>query len=199
MRPLVWRAYAHDELQGDERATPPAGAVSTVSPMVAARGSIQDDRMTTPQIRRASASDAARLTEIAHHAKAHWGYDDELLALWDDDLTLTEDFIESHPVFCAVHAEDIVGLYALTREGSTFELEHMWVDPGHIGTGAGRLLFEHAVIEVRARGGAALRIASDPNAEGFYIAMGARRVGDVPSRPAGRTLPLLELDIKEMR
>lgn len=153
--------------------------------------------MTTPRIRRARASDAARLTEIAHRAKAHWGYDDELLALWDDDLTLTDDFVESHPVFCAVHGEEIVGLCALTHDGATVELEHMWVDPGHIGTGAGRILFEHAVREVRTRGGSVLRIASDPNAEGFYIAMGARRVGDVPSTPAGRTLPLLELDVGE--
>ena len=153
--------------------------------------------MTTAQIRRAVASDAARLTEIARRAKAHWGYDDDLLALWDDDLTLTGDFIESHPVFCATLGEEIVGLCALTQDGSTFELEHMWVDPEHIGTGAGRLLFERATDEARAHGGSVLRIVSDPNAEGFYIAMGARPVGDVPSRPSGRTLPLLEVDIGE--
>lgn len=153
--------------------------------------------MTTLHIRRATANDAARLTEIAHRAKAHWGYEDDLLALWGDDLTITGDFIDSHPVYCAVVGEEIVGLCALTQDASTFELEHMWVDPGHIGTGAGRVLFEHATDEVRARGGSVLRIASDPNAEGFYIAMGARRVGDVPSTPAGRTLPLLELEIRE--
>jgi hypothetical protein len=49
--------------------------------------------------------------------------------------------------------------------------------------------------ELRAEGVERLRIASDPNALGFYEKMGARRIGDVPATPAGRTLPLLELRI----
>lgn len=35
----------------------------------------------------------------------------------------------------------------------------------------------------------------DPHAEGFYLAMGARRVGDAPSTPRGRTLLLLVLEV----
>ncbi len=46
-----------------------------------------------------------------------------------------------------------------------------------------------------ASGGATLRIASDPNAEGFYLKMGARRVGETPSQPEGRALPLLLLEV----
>jgi GNAT superfamily N-acetyltransferase len=115
--------------------------------------------------------------------------------LWVDDLTVTEAFITSHPVHCAVTGSDILGFYALSNDGSTFELEHMWVYPPHIGTGVGRALFEHAVRTVRTLGGAVLRIGSDPNAVGFYRTMGARLVGEVPSKPQGRSLPLLELVI----
>src|SRR5207302_7733682 len=42
---------------------------------------------------------------------------------------------------------------------------------------------------------ASLEIASDPNAQGFYRRMGARPVGFVPSRPRGRRLPLLVVDV----
>ena len=69
--------------------------------------------------------------------------------------------------------------------------EHMWVRPKEIGSGVGRSLFAHLLEQLHAMGATRLRIASDPHAEGFYRRMGARRVGRVPSTPAGRYLPLL--------
>jgi hypothetical protein len=59
----------------------------------------------------------------------------------------------------------------------------------------GALMFSHAVATLRAGGARRLRIASDPYAEGFYLKMGARRVGEWPSTPRGRTLPLLMLEV----
>jgi len=102
-------------------------------------------------------TDAQRLTAIAHAAKRHWGYSEELMALWEDELTLSPQFIASHPVFCAARDGEIIGLYALSRQGETCELEHLWVDPQH---------------------------------------MGASRAGHVPSRIAGRLLPLMRLVIE---
>ncbi|MGH8733407.1 MAG: D-glycero-beta-D-manno-heptose 1,7-bisphosphate 7-phosphatase [Burkholderiales bacterium] len=48
----------------------------------------------------------------------------------------------------------------------------------------------------RAAGARRIEIASDPNAIGFYRKLGARRVGDVPSKPRGRRLPLLRLSLR---
>ena len=141
-------------------------------------------------------TDAPRLTAIAHAAKRHWGYSDELIALWDADLTVTPQFIDDHPVFCAVQGDEIVGFYALSRQGEAFELEHLWVDPQYTGAGIGTRLFEHAVRTVRSLGGSRLTIVSDPHAEGFYRRMGARRVGEAPSKPEGRTLPGMILVIE---
>lgn len=140
-------------------------------------------------IRRAVPADAARLTQVAHAAKAHWGYAASLIALWADDLTLTPERIAAEPVFCVEEDGRIVGLHALAPDGG--ELEHLWVDPPAMGRGLGAALFRHAVATSRALGAALLRIASDPQAEGFYLRMGAERIGEVPSTPAGRTLPLL--------
>lgn len=83
----------------------------------------------------------------------------------------------------------------MTGEGATRVLEHLWVAPTHIGTGIGRRLVAHATERLRAEGVRTVRIESDPNAEGFYVKMGARRVGEVASTPAGRTLPLLVLTL----
>jgi GNAT superfamily N-acetyltransferase len=143
-------------------------------------------------IRRAVANDAAALTAIAHAAKRHWKYPEAWIALWQRDLTVSPEFIERYPVHAAVEADVLVGFYALTFASADCELEHFWVVPARMGTGIGRMLFEHAVERCRAIGAGRLWISADPNAEAFYRRLGARRVGDVPSTPAGRTLPRLE-------
>jgi len=148
------------------------------------------------EIRPAGARDARELSRIAYAAKAYWGYPEVWLRLWHHDLTLTPRFIAEHDVLCALRDGRIVGFYALSRDGSEFELEHLWVDPDDIGSGIGARLFRDAVERVRAAGGTGLRIASDPNAEGFYRRMGARRVGEEAARPAGRMIPVLLLDVR---
>ena len=146
-------------------------------------------------IRKARRSDIDELTRIAHAAKRHWKYPEELLRLWKADLTVTADAIATNPVYCAVRGDEIVGFYALSQSGGTCEIEHMWVTPDTIGSGVGRRLFAHLLRRLRAMKCTRLEIASDPNAEGFYLRMGARRVGSVASRPRGRRLPLLVVDI----
>lgn len=147
------------------------------------------------EIRRAVAADAARLTEIARAAKAFWGYPEEWLALWRGDLTFTPAYIGEAHVFAAVSGDRIVGVYALVGESDRMEIDHLWVDPDAMGRGIGRVLVAHAAEQARMAGAAVIEIASDPNAVGFYERMGARAVGEVPSVPAGRMLPLLELAV----
>lgn len=147
------------------------------------------------EIRRARAGDAEVLTRLAHAAKRHWRYPDEWIELWRSALTITPDFIDEHLVYCAEHGGAVIGFYALTGTPPARELEHMWVTPEQIGRGLGARLLRHATATMRDEGTRTLRIESDPNAEAFYVKHGARRVGDVPSTPAGRTLPVLMLDV----
>lgn len=73
----------------------------------------------------------------------------------------------------------------------------MFVDSTVIGQGVGRMLFEHMVAAARDLGFRRLSIDADPNAEPFYRAMGAVRVGTVPSGSIpGRALPQLTLTIR---
>ncbi|HYB99646.1 MAG TPA: GNAT family N-acetyltransferase [Candidatus Limnocylindrales bacterium] len=141
----------------------------------------------------ARAGEQQPLTRIAHAAKRHWGYPEEWIRSWSADLTVSADAIAHDPVYCARSGGDIAGFYALSVEGDVAELEHMWVEPGYMGLGVGRALFEHAKDTAARLGCGRMRIASDPNALGFYERMGARRVGAVASTPAPRILPLLEL------
>jgi tRNA (adenine37-N6)-methyltransferase len=149
------------------------------------------------RMRRCTARDAASLTRLAHASKASWGYPDELLALWDADLTLDPAFVERHDVWAAVAGDEVVGVYAVTGEGSAREIEHLWVAPGWMGRGVGRRMLEHLLARARAAGVEELRVVSDPNAVGFYLRMGARQVGEQASVPAGRRLPVLAIRVRE--
>jgi GNAT superfamily N-acetyltransferase len=72
-------------------------------------------------------------------------------------------------------------------------LEHVWVDPASHGRGVGRALVEHALAEAHG----VIAVVADPNAEEFYVKLGAHRVGEIfapmPGAPA-RKLPLMEFE-----
>lgn len=147
-------------------------------------------------IRQASTNEAAALTRIAHDAKRHWGYPEHWIQHWQDDLTISADFISNNQVYVAEQEGEIIGFYALVLGDSRAELEHMWVAAGHIGTGVGKELFVHAMQKAAGENVSVVEISSDPNAEGFYERMGARRIGEDSSDIDGqaRTLPRLTVD-----
>ena len=150
------------------------------------------------EILRARRDDAEALSRVSFAAKRHWGYPESWIERWQESLTITPEFIDHNEVYAAVADEGVIGFYALSGEGSEMELEHLWVLPEFIGTGVGRALFDHAVSRAAASGAEVLGIESDPNAEGFYLRMGARRVGEVSYAMDGqrRALPLLAMDVR---
>lgn len=151
------------------------------------------------EVRRALPGDAGALTRIAFAAKRYWGYPERWIKYWSESLTVTPDFVRDNGVYAAVRDGETFGFYALTGTGRGLELEHLWVSPDRIGSGAGRLLFEHAMRKASSRGAKSLRIEADPNAEGFYSRMGARRVGENVYEVEGqrRVLPLMVMGLSK--
>lgn len=147
-------------------------------------------------VRAARLDQAARLTEIALAAKAHWGYPAAWLELWRRGLTFDADLLARDWVRVAELDGGAHGVVALADASPDVELSHLWIDPPAIGRGLGRLLLETAVAEVRRRGAARITIVSDPYAVPFYEHMGARTVGEEPSEPEGRMLPRMVLDLR---
>ncbi|HEX8616669.1 MAG TPA: GNAT family N-acetyltransferase [Thermoanaerobaculia bacterium] len=145
------------------------------------------------EIRRATTTDSERATELARLAKAHWGYPAEWLEEWRESLAITPAAIEKHRTFVASVDGNVVGVCQLQEGEVGAILEHVWVDPNCHGKGVGRALVEHATNQARG----VIAVVADPNAERFYIKLGATRVGDVhapmPGAPS-RKLPLLEFD-----
>ena len=150
-----------------------------------------------PAIRRAHPAEAGILSALALRSKAHWGYDADFLAACRDDLTLSADDIANSTVFVCDGVVAPLGYYRLVvQDDGVAELDALFVEPAAMGQGVGRRLWRHAVSTAAKRGCSEMVFQSDPQAEGFYLAMGAQRAGDSESTVTpGRMLPLMRFHL----
>ena len=157
--------------------------------------------MTDFAIRPARPQEADELSALAVRSKAHWGYDAAFMEAFRDELKISADQLAVRRTHVAVTrgpnagvAERILGFGTIEGAPPAGELGMLFVDPPAIGRGVGGALFSHLSAVAVDLGFHRLTIASDPNAEPFYLARGAVRIGGVPSVSIpGRTLPLLAL------
>src|SRR5687768_12500924 len=149
-------------------------------------------------IRRAGPEEAGALSALGLRSKAHWGYDAEFLAACRDDLTLSVDDIASSSVYVCDGVDAPLGFYRLVlRDDGVAELDALFVEPTAMGQGVGRSLWRHAVATAATLGCSEMIWQSDPQAVGFYLAMGARRAGDSESTVTpGRMLPLMRFRLR---
>ena len=147
------------------------------------------------EIRSAGAVEASELTTIAFAAKRHWGYPEAWIDLWADELSVDGKYIEENWVFLATDGTRTLGWCAVSEQREEYWLDYCWVLPEAAGHGIGRALIHQAfrvAAELRAL---TIKVVADPNAEGFYCKLGFRQIGDRPSVPNGRRLPVLEADV----
>ena len=147
-------------------------------------------------IRQAKPEEAELLTKIALDAKSYWGYPPDWIKYWEDDLTVSPDFIRSNHVFVADDEGDVRGFYALCVTGEKADLEHMWVRPDYIGTGIGKELFLDAMDRAAGLAVRKVELSADPNAAGFYEHLGAKQIGETQSEVHGvyRKLPRMKIE-----
>lgn len=158
------------------------------------------DRPSRPdglRIRDTRPDEIEALSALCLRSKAHWGYGAAFIAACAPYLRLEPHLVSDG---CAFVAEDksgnILGVCQIDPAGKSGTLDLLFIEPDAIGSGAGRALFAEAVARMKARGEHVMTILSDPDARGFYEAMGARFIEDRPSDVfEGRFLPWLEYAI----
>ena len=148
-------------------------------------------------IRPARRDEADTLTRIALAAKAHWGYPEHWMELWESQLTFSPAYFEENESWVAVIDRAPVGFYTLQEKDANAWLENLWVSPESIGKGVGKALFLHALELSRQKGFRILQLEADPNAAGFYEKMGMKRIGErrteIECLP--RVLPIMEIQL----
>ena len=154
----------------------------------------------TSEIKIVKANEMAsrELTSISFAAKRYWGYPDEYFKIWEQELTITPEYIRQNKVFLAVLAEEIVGFYSLTKINNQFYLDHLFLKPTSIGKGIGSKLIQHMLVLAKQEGIKTLKVYVDPNAEGFYQKMGADFLELVESSIKGRMLPIYMFHVEKL-
>ncbi|MEO9571268.1 MAG: GNAT family N-acetyltransferase [Polaribacter sp.] len=146
----------------------------------------------------AQVSDATKLTEIAIKSKAFWGYSDELIASWKEDLTITPKMFQESNVCKYLVNDEIAGFYILNRANiRTSFLDFLFIAPKFIKQGIGKALLKHASEYCIGGSCAVLNVLSDPYAEGFYAKQGFKVIARRESSVPGRFLPEMELEFPE--
>jgi len=152
--------------------------------------------------RSAAPSEANLLSALAIRSKAHWGYPKQWLDHWRAELTILPSYIRKNRLIIAYSESDIYGFFGLEfLNVSTARLQHLWIDPPFIGKGFGRLLFDRACAMATDSGRDTLEFVADPNAERFYIHMGAIRAATECSNILGvaRILPKMIYQLEHPR
>ena len=150
-------------------------------------------------IRRAVPEEATFLSRLALSSKGHWGYTEDFLEACRAELTLSPEYILDSLVFVLEEEKRVVGFYGLRESAGEIELAYLFVEPSAMNRGYGKRLWSHAVESASRLGFKSILIESDPYAEAFYRAMGARRVGEVASSiKPDRKLPLLKFSLSQL-
>jgi GNAT superfamily N-acetyltransferase len=153
-----------------------------------------------PLLRRARPDEAARITAMVMRSKSSWGYSESFMELVAPDMTITPADIVADQVEVLDVDGAIVGMLRLQRHDDHAWLQDLFVDPSVMGRGLGRRLFQHAASCAREWGYRELRFESDPNAESFYLRLGAERIGAAPSSLVpGRELPQMRYQLERQR
>ena len=93
------------------------------------------------KIKKASINDNEILTEITKKSKAYWGYSEEQILKWNNNLTISKDYIENNSVFKLVNNNKIVGYYSyIIKEEKNVILDNLFILPEYIGKGFGKYL-----------------------------------------------------------
>ena len=152
---------------------------------------------TEPRLRPARPGEEEALSRLCLKSKAYWGYDAAFLAAVSPYLKVTSEAIAAgHTTVAETPDGTLLGVCQIAPESESGTLDLLFVAPEAIGTGAGRLLFAHAMQQLRELGATVMTILSDPYAEPAYLHMGARRIGMRPSDVfKGRDLPWLEVPL----
>jgi N-acetylglutamate synthase-like GNAT family acetyltransferase len=111
-------------------------------------------------------------------------------------MAIAPDAIAKFPFYVLDEDGGITGFYGLSGQPPRGEIEFLFVQPESVRTGRGRRLARHFLALARSLGFEEMDVSADPFAEGFYLAMGATRIGDAPSDAIpNRLIPRLRFSL----
>jgi RimJ/RimL family protein N-acetyltransferase len=133
------------------------------------------------------------LSNLTFRSKQHWGYPDDYMLLWKDNLTITPSYIIQNKVVKALAAGQLIGYYGLSlTDNAVYRIDHLWLEPKFIQRGYCTQLFNFIKRYLTSIGHRRAVLTADPHSLGFYQKMGGKVVHMQQSQIPGRMLPIVE-------
>jgi GNAT superfamily N-acetyltransferase len=148
------------------------------------------------ELRPARAGEAEALRALLAAAKGHWGYAPERVAAWARTVDMAATLREQDVWVATEDGAPVAWAGLVPPRDGVAELEHLWVDPMHMGLGIGSALFRQAARRAAELGAVRMEWEAEPNALGFYHRMGGRELRTVVSE-WGRTLSVMGVELTE--
>ncbi|KIC02502.1 hypothetical protein OA88_08715 [Flavobacterium sp. JRM] len=149
-------------------------------------------------IEKANITDHEILTEITKKSKAYWGYSAEQILQWDENLTITQEYIKDNYVFKLLSEDLTIGYYSyFIEEKQNVILDNLFIRPEYIGKGFGKYLMDDFLNRIRESKFEKIILDSEPNAEAFYSKLGFEKVGEFETSIKNRFMPIMEMKLEE--
>ncbi|NRN30160.1 GNAT family N-acetyltransferase [Photorhabdus heterorhabditis] len=129
-------------------------------------------------IRLAKTTEQITLEALQLRASLMWEDDRELLLANPHMIELPTEYIAAGYIYIAEQAGVILGFsVVLPQSDGNSELDGLFVEPAFWHQGIGKQLVQTVLNNLHTKGGTSLRVLANPQAEGFYIALGFERLG----------------------
>lgn len=148
------------------------------------------------KIIKANPDDDKILTEITKKSKAHWGYSDEQMEKWSQDLMISKDYIKKSEVYKLSLNDKIIAYYSYFNVNeNTVKLDNLFVVPEEMRKGYGKMLMNDCINKTKKKKTAKIILEADPNAEKFYEGFGFLKISQIETSIKNRFLPVMELKL----
>lgn len=144
----------------------------------------------------ATPEDAEDLSNLAIRSKRHWGYSKEAMELWNQSLTITQDFLENHTVIKATLEDEIVGFFALEKIQPVTRIAQYWIDTPYMRKGYGSAMFKYAQNFLKNNQVNSVTLVLDPNGLSFFQKRGAKVLDKIQSKGSNLFLYIVEVPVE---
>ncbi|UVD79576.1 GNAT family N-acetyltransferase [Myroides albus] len=150
-------------------------------------------------IQLATIDDLGMLTQTAMLSKQVWGYSQELMNLWKEELTITKENLIKAQVYKCFVEQEYIGFFELRGKGAYVTLEHFWLLPKCINKGFGKEIIKQIKVMSHQLGFKYIEVYADPNANLFYEKMSGVCVKQILTKVPGRMMNIYHLPVVEQQ
>src|SRR5690554_7819083 len=143
----------------------------------------------------ATKDDAEILSGVAKRSKRHWGYSKEAMEIWNQSLTITEDFLNAHTVIKATLEDEIVGFFALEEIKPVTRIAQYWVDTPYMRKGYGTVMYNYLKDYLKKRNVEKVTLVLDPNGMSFFERKGAKILDKIEHKVKNKFLYIVEVPV----